>query len=127
MNSKKILILDSQPLVCEALKNIINTGFPETGIFHTGCSHHASKLVTEHKIDLVILDVIMPKKDGMETFKELKKLNKNVRVLVSTGYLPNNMSMRFLKGGAMGFIQKPYTAKELLKSVKKILSRSGKP
>ena len=78
-------------------------------------------------IDLVILDVIMPKKDGMETFKELKKLNKNVQVLVSTGYLPNNMSTKFLKGGAMGFIQKPYTAKELLKSVKKILSRSDNP
>ena len=76
----------------------------------------------ENLIDLVILDMIMPKKDGLETFKQLKEINQNIRVVISTGYLPNHISSQFLKGGAVGFIQKPYTAMELSKMVKRVLS-----
>ncbi|MEW6381580.1 MAG: response regulator [bacterium] len=76
----------------------------------------------DNSIDLVILDMIMPKKDGLETFRELKSINRNVRVVISTGYLPNRISSEFLKGGAVGFIQKPYTAMELSKLIKRVLS-----
>ncbi len=117
-----IMVVEDEELVRRITINIL-----ERSGFKVICAEDGEEALELFKekgdsIDLIILDVIMPRMDGMETFKELKILKKDIRVLVSTGYLPNNMSTEFLKGGALGFIQKPYTAMELLKSVSKIIN-----
>jgi len=73
------------------------------------------------KIGLVILDMIMPKLGGNETFLRMKDINPEVKVIISSGYSPNGMVKDILDIGAKGFIQKPYQLNDLLLKVRNIL------
>ncbi len=66
-----------------------------------------------NEIDLVILDMIMPGMSGRDTYKRLKKLNENVKVLLSSGYSVNGEAEELLRLGCNGFIQKPFSVREL--------------
>ncbi|MBN2713557.1 MAG: PAS domain-containing protein [Planctomycetes bacterium] len=66
-----------------------------------------------HEIDLVILDMIMPKMNGSETYRAMKKINPGVKVLLASGYSINGTAKELLDEGVQGFIQKPFHAAEL--------------
>jgi len=75
----------------------------------------------EHPVDLVILDMILPKLDGKETFDHLRQINPDVRVILSSGYDVDDRVKEVLDHGALGFIQKPYHIESLLNLVRKVL------
>lgn len=68
-------------------------------------------------IDLVILDMVMPKISGKETFERLKKIDKSVKVIFSSGFSPEAVAGDIRGMGAIGFIQKPYRIVELSKLI----------
>lgn len=74
------------------------------------------------KIDLVILDLFMPVMDGKETLAALKKINPQVRVVISSGYAETK-ELKGLEGEICAFIHKPYKSAELLKKVREVLVR----
>ena len=76
------------------------------------------------EIDLVFVDMIMPEKNGLETFRELKKINKDIRAIVLSGYTMNDEISQTLKEGAVGFVQKPVSMKVLTAAMKTALSAS---
>jgi len=78
----------------------------------------------KERIDLVILDMIMPDIGGKETFKELLRLKPSVKVLLSSGYSLDGQAKVIMDGGCRGFIQKPFTTMELSKKVREILESS---
>ena len=71
----------------------------------------ALEVYGEHRgeIVLVLLDLTMPRMNGEETFRELRRLNPAVRVVMSSGYAENDITSRFAGKGLAGFIHKPYT------------------
>jgi CheY-like chemotaxis protein len=73
------------------------------------------------RIDLVLLDVIMPGMGGKETFRALRRLNPALKILLSSGYSTDGGVEEILKEGAVGFIQKPYRDEVLLKKVREVL------
>ncbi len=73
------------------------------------------------RINLVILDIIMPQMGGEETFAQLKAINPDVLVLLSSGYAMNGKAERILKKGCCGFIQKPFDIRRLAKKVRATL------
>jgi len=73
------------------------------------------------KIDLVILDLIMPKISGSEVYDKLKEINPQVKVLLSSGYSVDGQATEILKRGCNGFIQKPFNMGELSRKVNEIL------
>jgi PAS domain S-box-containing protein len=72
-------------------------------------------------IDLVLLDLTMPHMGGEETFRELRRINPDVRVLLSSGYTEQEATDRFAGKNLAGFIQKPYRATALLERIGAIL------
>ncbi len=74
-----------------------------------------------NEIDLVILDMVMPKIGGRETFLKLKEINPSIKALLSTGYSQNEKTKEILESGVHGFIQKPYDVNELLTKVRMVL------
>jgi PAS domain S-box-containing protein len=74
-----------------------------------------------HRIDLVILDMIMPEMGGGETFDRLKKINPAVKVLLASGYSINGQARTIMDRGCKGFIQKPFSLADLSKKVRQIL------
>ncbi|MBU0992424.1 MAG: PAS domain S-box protein [Proteobacteria bacterium] len=85
---------------------------------HEGISAFATH---PEEIDLVILDMIMPDMGGGETFDRLKEINKDVKVLLASGYSLKGQASHIIQRGCMGFIQKPFGLKELAISVRKVL------
>jgi CheY-like chemotaxis protein len=74
------------------------------------------------EIDLVLLDMILPDMDGGKIFHSLKKINPQVRVLLSSGYSLNGKAQKILDSGCKGFIQKPYRVANLTKAINEILA-----
>jgi DNA-binding NarL/FixJ family response regulator len=66
--------------------------------------------------------MIMPEKSGLETFRELKKINKDIRAIVLSGYTMNDEISQTLKEGAVGYVQKPVSMKVLTTAMKDALS-----
>jgi PAS domain S-box-containing protein len=76
---------------------------------------------SKESIDLVILDMVMPEMGGGEVFDELKKINPQVKVLLSSGYSLNGQASRIIKRGCVGFLQKPFTIRDIASQLRKII------
>jgi|WetSurMetagenome_2_1015567.scaffolds.fasta_scaffold00094_8 two-component system, cell cycle sensor histidine kinase and response regulator CckA len=75
-----------------------------------------------NRIELVILDMIMPGTSGFQTLQALKELNPSVKVILSSGYSLQGEARNVMEMGCMGFIQKPYNFAQLSGVVHKILN-----
>jgi two-component system, cell cycle sensor histidine kinase and response regulator CckA len=73
------------------------------------------------KVDIVILDMIMPGMGGGETFDHLMELNPDIRVLLSSGYSIDGQAAEILARGCQGFIHKPFNMSELSRKIREIL------
>ena len=74
------------------------------------------------KIDMVILDMIMPEMGGGVVYDQIKSINPEVKVLLSSGYSKDGQAMEILNRGCKGFIQKPFTIKYLSGKIGEILA-----
>lgn len=72
------------------------------------------------QIDVVILDMMMPKMDGKETFSKLCDIHKNVKVILMSGYQEAEVRGRFEENKPTGFLQKPFSARKLISLIRKI-------
>ncbi len=79
------------------------------------------------KIDMIILDIIMPNIGGGEVYDKIKKIDPNVKVLLSSGYSINGQATEILKKGCNGFIQKPFNMKNISKKIREVLNEKVKP
>ena len=77
----------------------------------------------QDKIDMVILDMIMPDMGGGEVFDRLKEMNPGIKVLLSSGYSIDGQAAEILKRGCDGFIQKPFKITDLSQRVREILDK----
>ena len=73
------------------------------------------------QIDLILLDMIMPKQGGHSTFHKLKEIDPNVKVLLSSGFVSLEEVDDLLKNGAAGFLPKPHRIREMATEIRRIL------
>lgn len=73
------------------------------------------------QIDLVLLDMVMPKQGGHSTFHKLKELDPNVKVLLSSGFVSLEEVDDLLKNGAAGFLPKPHRIRDMATEIRRIL------
>jgi len=78
----------------------------------------------QKKIDLVILDLIMPGMGGKLCLLELLKINLEAKVAIASGYSPDGPTREILKNGAKGFISKPYDLRQMLKVIREVLDQN---
>lgn len=76
---------------------------------------------TTEEIRLILLDMTMPRLDGEETFRELRRIRNDVRVILTSGYSEQSANDRFAGKGLAGFIQKPFRFEELRDTIRKVL------
>ena len=75
------------------------------------------------EIDCVVLDLTMPRADGEQAFREMRRIDLNVRVIMSSGYNEQEVTQRFAGKGIVGFIQKPYELQKLAAALRQALER----
>jgi CheY-like chemotaxis protein len=77
------------------------------------------------EIDLVLLDIVMPKMGGGQAYDCMKAMNPEVKVLLLSGYSIDGEATQILERGCNGFIQKPFNLEQLSRSVKAVLTGNG--
>ncbi|EFK07936.1 PAS domain S-box protein [delta proteobacterium NaphS2] len=120
-----ILIADDERMVAEVARDMLKAiGYH---VLTAESGQEAIDVYRENKniIDLVVLDMIMPGMGGRETYDELKVINPDIRVLLSSGYGLDGEAESILERGCQGFIQKPFNISELSRQTKALLSRGS--
>ena len=78
----------------------------------------------KNTIDLVLLDIIMPGMGGKKCLQKLIEFDPDVKVVIASGYSPDNQINQFTDHGACGYLRKPYIGKQMLQMVRKALDRN---
>ena len=119
---KKILLADDHNVVRKGLKQILTDEFGEVEFGEACNGAEAYKLAKEKKWDILILDISMPGRNGLEILKQIKDEKICLPILVLSMHPEEQVAMRALKLGASGYLTKDIADTELIIAVNKILS-----
>lgn len=117
MGENKILIVDDMPLI----RDILSKGLKEYTICFAGNGEEAWAQLEKENPKIVLLDINMPKMDGIDFLKKLKDSNKGVHVLIVSAHGTNEMYDKVKDLGAEGFIVKPFRISEIRDKIENII------
>ncbi len=119
--NETILLVDDEDIIWDVVIDMLqNMGYV---VILASNGRECVEIFRENpgKIDLVLLDMVMPEMNGHDAFFALKEIDPNVKVLLSSGYVNEDDARDVLNAGAAGFLQKPYRMIELAKRIKQII------
>jgi two-component system invasion response regulator UvrY len=116
----QILIVDDHAIVRRGLMQIL-TDELDIRVSETGDAHDAFRRILEHPWDLVVLDLDLPGKSGLDLLKEIRQERPRLPVLILSVHLPEQFAVRTLRAGASGFLSKDAAPDELVKAIRQIL------
>ncbi|ACL03386.1 PAS/PAC sensor hybrid histidine kinase [Desulfatibacillum aliphaticivorans] len=119
--TETILLIDDEEVIITTGEEILRAlGYQ---VFVARSPHEALEIFRDQapKIDLVIMDMIMPEMQGIELYDHLTEIRPDVRVLLSSGYSLNGQASSIIEKGCDGFIQKPFNLEELSQKIREIL------
>jgi len=115
MPKGSILVIDDEAEIREGLELLLKTEGYQVSMADTGQSGLAR--LGEHPFDLLLLDVSLPDRNGIELLKDIRRLNPNLPIVLITAYGSIEMARAAFKSGAMDYITKPWSNDELLAQV----------
>ncbi len=121
--SETVLFVDDEDIIIDVGQDILKSmGYK---VLQASCGKEAIEVYQKNreKIDIVILDMIMPGMSGRELYKKLKEVNPGIKVLLSSGYSVDGQAAEILKLGCSGFIQKPFNIGVLSNKIRDILDK----
>ena len=118
-----VLLVDDEDMILEVGRELL-----ETMGYRVLMARNGKEAINIYKknwndIDIVLLDMAMPHMGGAKTYDWMKEINPNVKVILSTGYSMEGQASEILDHGCDGFIQKPFTMRELSKKIKEVLEK----
>jgi len=121
--SETILLVDDEGIIIDVTPEMLTELGYEVLTARSGEEAlEQYRIINRDKIDLVILDMIMPGMGGGETYDRLKQIDPEITVLLSSGYSIDGQATEILKRGCNGFIQKPFNIEILSKKIREILN-----
>ncbi len=117
----KILVVDDHAVVRQGVKQILNEQFQGAVIGEARNAEEMIDRIKKFTWDIVVLDVGMPGKSGLDALKDLKQVCPKLPVLVLSAYPEDQLARRMLKAGASGYLTKDSAPNELVQALRKIL------
>ncbi len=121
-----ILVIDDEPVLRELARSMLGQAGYDVVAASDGKEGIDIYRQDPDRIDLVMLDMIMPVIDGRETFRELKKIRDGVKVIITSGFARDRRIEDVIAEGAKDFVQKPYTIYDLTEKVYRVLYNDDK-
>jgi DNA-binding NtrC family response regulator len=113
----KVLLVDDEPHFVKLLaERLVGRG---SNVDTAGGGSEAIDKAQDEPFDAIVLDLLMPDMDGLETLNQLKELNPDLQVILLTGHGTIDQGVEAMKLGAMDFVEKPADFQELLEKIKK--------
>ncbi|MEU5694030.1 response regulator transcription factor [Actinosynnema sp. NPDC020468] len=116
----RVLIADDEPLMRAGIKAILGTADDIELVAEAGDGREAVQCALERRVDVAVLDIRMPRLDGLAAARELKSVAPSVRVVVLTTFGEDDNIVRALSDGAAGFLLKDSAPEELLRAVRAV-------
>jgi two-component system invasion response regulator UvrY len=117
----RILIADDHPIFRAGLKEILGKEKDVEVIGEADNGRKALELVRKQRWDVVLLDLTMPGKDGLEVLQDLRRERPKLPVLILSAHPEDQLALRMLKAGAAGYLTKDKAPEVLLTAVRKVL------
>ncbi len=118
----QIIIADDHAVVRKGLKQILSDELLDAQISEATSAENLLEIIRKHKFDLVISDISMPGRSGIELLKQLRIDYPTLPVLILSMHPETQYAMRALKAGAAGYLTKDTASEELVKAVHQILN-----
>jgi len=119
---KTILIVDDHPLVREGLKSIINANDALEVIGEAANARSARKMIKELKPDLVLLDLDLPDKSGLELSREIRIFSSPTRIMIISIHSKIDYIVQAFQAGATGYMTKESATERLLQGIERVLN-----
>jgi two-component system chemotaxis response regulator CheY len=118
---KKILLVDDAAFMRMMLKDTLNkNGY--TNIIEAADGEIACNMYKDEKPDLIIMDITMPNKSGIDALRDIKAMDPDSKIIMCSAMGQESMVVEAIKLGALDFIVKPFKPERILQIVNKILS-----
>jgi two-component system invasion response regulator UvrY len=117
----RVLIADDHPVVRRGLKLILLEGFPSAEVEEVADGEALIKKVIQSNWDLVISDLSMPRRSGLEALQQIKQIRPHIPVLILSIHPEEQYAIRVLRAGASGYLSKEVASSELVIAVKKVM------
>jgi PAS domain S-box-containing protein len=120
---RTILVADDEATVREVARRTLEGAGCEVITASDGQQAIDTFRAKHQQIDLVLLDMTMPRKGGEEVFREIRSIDPHIPVILTSGYSEQDTANHFIGRGLSGFIQKPYVPNELIQKIRNVLSK----
>lgn len=121
----RVFIVDDHPIVREGLKQILRES-PDIAVAgEAGNSQEALSLTREHDFDVMLLDISLPGRSGLDILDQIKSLKPEMNVLILSAYPEEQYAVRALRSSADGYLTKASASDELITAIRKV-SHGGK-
>jgi two-component system, NarL family, invasion response regulator UvrY len=118
----KILIADDHAILRKGLIQILCEGFPEAQLGEASSTPETLNRLSHHPWDLLVLDIFMPGRSGLEVLYDVRQNHPELPVLVLSSAPEDQLALRVLKSGAKGYLNKQAAPEQLVAAVRKVLS-----
>lgn len=116
----KILVADDHPLVREALVRVFSNQKDMKVVGEAADGEEAIKLASQLKPDVLVMDIMMPKIDGLQASRTIKKMSPSTAILILTAYDDDSYVLGLLEAGAAGYLMKSARGQDLVEAVRSI-------
>jgi DNA-binding NarL/FixJ family response regulator len=116
----RIFITDDHSLIREGFKKILNDEKDVSIVGEAGNAKDCMSFVLDNNVDILILDLNLPDKSGLDLLKELKSLRPQLKILILSMHPEDRFAMRVLRAGASGYVTKESAGDELVKAIRKV-------
>lgn len=117
---KNVLLVDDHSIVRQGLKNLIALEGDLTVTGEAASGLEAIKLVRSNKYDIIVLDISMPDKNGVDTLHDLKHVAPDLPVLILSGYAEAQYALNLIRSGCKGYLSKDADSDEIIKAIRTI-------
>ena len=117
---KKILLVDDHNIVRQGLRNLIELESDLEVGGEAASGVEALKLVRKNSYDIVVLDISMPDKNGVDTLHDLKHTSPDLPVLILSGYSEAQYALNLIRSGCKGYLSKDADPDEIIKAIRTI-------
>ena len=123
MQRIRILVVDDHEIVRRCICEMLAGGSDIEVVCDASDGYEAVRKAGEFQPDVVLLDMTMPVMSGEETFRKLRGIRPDIKVILSSGYNEAEAVRNFSGKGLAGFVQKPYTSARLAEAISSVLTR----
>jgi len=124
-DQETVLLVDDEEMIIDVGRRMLEKLGYDTLTASNGAEAIEIYLIHQEKINLVILDMIMPKMGGGETLDRLKQINPAIKVILCSGYSIDGQASEIIKRGCSAFIQKPFNLKTLSQHIRALLNNAS--